>query len=364
MTSTQEESATLDRPRQSGPGSVLVTGGAGFLGINLIRYLLDRGVDVVSLDIAEFTYPDVRDKVRIVQGDIRDRAAVALAMSGVDAVVHCAAALPLYSPDDIHTTDVVGTRVVLEAARAAGVPRAVHISSTAVYGIPDHHPLLEDDRLDGVGPYGQAKIQAEMIALELRAAGLVVPILRPKSFIGPERLGVFSLLYDWALDGRNFPMLGMGHNRYQLLDVEDLCSAIWLALTLSDDVVNDTFNIGAAEFGTMRSDYQAVLDAAGHGKRVIGTPAMPAILVLRVLEKLHLSPLYKWVYETASKDSFVSIDRARTKLGWTPRYSNKDALLRNFNWFREHQDQFASASGVTHRVPWRQGALGLVKRVF
>lgn len=346
------------------PKHVLVTGGAGFLGINLIRYLLERDVEVTSLDIAEFSYPDVRDRVREVRGDIRDEAAVQLALSGVDAVVHCAAALPLYPADEIYTTDVVGSRIVLESARKAGVARAVHISSTAVYGIPDHHPLVEDDKLDGVGPYGQAKIQAEMIALDERARGLVVPIVRPKSFIGPERLGVFSMLYDWALDGHNFPMLGMGHNRYQFLDVEDLCSAIWLCLTLPDEKVNDTFNIGAGEFTTMRKDYQAVLDAAGHGKRVIGVPALPAILALRVLEKLQLSPLYKWIYETASKDSFVSIEKARQQLGWEPVHSNQAALLRNFEWFKANRSQFASASGISHRVPWGQGALGLVKRLF
>src|SRR5215217_6932160 len=346
------------------PRHVLVTGGAGFLGINLIRFLLARGVEVTSLDVAEFTYTDVQDRVRIVRGDIRDRAAVEIALTGVDAVVHCAAALPLYPPDEIYTTDVIGTRIVLEMARVAGVHRVVHISSTAVYGIPDHHPLLEDDRLDGVGPYGQAKIQAEMIALEERAKGLVVPILRPKSFIGPERLGVFSMLYDWALDGRNFPMLGMGNNRYQFLDVEDLCGAIWLSLTLPEDRVNDTFNIGAAEFMTMRRDYQAVLDAAGHGKRVIGFPALPMILTLRLLEKLHVSPLYKWIYETASKDSFVSIDKARDRLGFQPVYSNQDALLRNLAWYQANRDQFASAKGVSHRVPWGQGVLGIVKRLF
>lgn len=346
------------------PHHVLITGGAGFLGINLVRHLLARGVDVSSIDVAGFDYQDVVGRVRVIKGDIRDRQAVEHALAGVDAVVHCAAALPLYPPQEIYTTDVVGTRMVLELAREAGVTRVVHISSTAVYGIPDHHPLVEDDRLDGVGPYGQAKIQAEMIALDQRAKGLIVPILRPKSFIGPERLGVFSLLYDWALDGHHFPMLGMGHNRYQLLDVEDLCDAIWLALTLPEERVNDTFNIGAREFSTMRQDYQAVLDAAGHGKRVIGFPAAPAILVLRILERLKLSPLYKWVYETAAKDSFVSIDKARAQLGWEPKFSNQDALLRNFAWYQEHRDQFARASGVTHRVPWSQGALGLLKKVF
>ena len=354
----------VDQQPSFSPTRVLITGGAGFLGINLIRYLLERGVAVTSLDLADFTYPDVKDQVKIVTGDIRRRADVDRALEGCDAVVHCAAALPLYSPDDIFTTDVVGTRVVLQAAREAGVDRAVHISSTAVYGIPDHHPLREEDKLDGVGPYGQAKIQAEMIALEERARGLVVPIIRPKSFIGPERLGVFSLLYDWALDGRSFPLLGSGKNRYQLLDVEDLCQAIWLCLTLPTDTVNDTFNVGAAEFGTMAEDYQAVLDAAGHGKTVKPIPAGPAILALRGLEKLGISPLYKWVYETASKDSFVSIEKAQSRLGWRPKHSNADALLRNLAWYKANEAAFAESSGVSHRVPWKQGALGFAKRLF
>jgi nucleoside-diphosphate-sugar epimerase len=343
---------------------VLVTGGSGFLGINLIRYLAARGHDIVNLDMAEFDYPDMKDKITFVKGDIRDEKAVERAMQGVDQVVHCAAALPLYSPKDIYTTDVEGTRMILKVAHRLGVKRVVHISSTAVYGIPDHHPLYEDDKLEGVGPYGQAKIQAEMVCLEYRGKGMVVPIIRPKSFIGPERLGVFALFYDWALDGHNFPMIGSGKNRYQLLDVEDLCQAIYLCMTLPEEVVNDTFNIGAKKFTTMKRDYQAVLDYAGHGKKIIPFPAEPAIWALRFLEKLHLSPLYKWVYETASKDSFVSIEKAERVLGYKPKYSNKDALIRNFQWYIENREHFQGASGVSHRVPWKQGALGFLKKVF
>jgi len=352
------DSSPSPRPR------VLVTGGSGFLGINLLRYLHARRYALASLDIAEFTYPDMAPHCDIVLGDIRVEADIERAIAGADFVVHCAAALPLYSPEDIHTTDVVGTRMMLEAARRHGVHRFVHISSTAVYGIPDHHPLREDDRLEGVGPYGIAKVQAEEVALEFRRAGMVVPILRPKSFIGPERLGVFALLYDWALDGRNFPMIGNGRNRYQLLDVEDLCEAIHRCLTLPTDDVNDTFNIGAKEFLTMREDYQAVLDRAGKGRRIVGFPAAPAIWGLRTLEALGVSPLYKWVYETASKDSFVAIDKAERQLGFTPRFSNRDALLRNFEWYIAHRDHFKEASGVSHRVPWKQGALGILKRFF
>lgn len=341
----------------------LITGGAGFLGINLVRYLLQRGHTVSTLDIAAFDYPE-RDQITPLIGDIRDRAGVGRAMQGIDIVVHTAAALPLYSAEDIYSTDLEGTRNVLQAAYEQGVERMIHISSTAVYGIPDHHPLLETDRLHGVGPYGLAKVQAEDICLEYRTKGMCVPIIRPKSFIGPERLGVFALLYDWAKDGHGFPMLGSGKNRYQLLDVEDLCQAIYLAATLDPDLVNDTFNIGAKEFTTMREDYQAVLDYAGFGKQIVPLPAAPAIWTLRVLEKLKLSPLYKWVYETAATDSFVSIEKAEQVLGWKPNYSNKDALVRNYQWYVANLEQFEHTSGVSHRVPWKQGILGLAKQVF
>ena len=99
-----------------------------------------------------------------------------------------------------------------------------------MYGIPLHHPLYEDDPLAGVGDYGRAKIQAERVCVEYRKRGFCVAVLRPKSFIGPERLGVFALLYDWAKDGKHFPLIGNGRNRYQLLDVEDLCEAIFLCI--------------------------------------------------------------------------------------------------------------------------------------
>ena len=341
----------------------LVTGGAGFLGINLVRYLRARGVQVVSLDIAPFDYPE-RDSVKVLDGDIRDMDAVRAAMEGVDLVVHAAAALPLYSAEEIFSTDVDGICNVLEAAYETGVDRLVHISSTAVYGIPDHHPLHEDDRLQGVGPYGEAKIRAEEICLQFRQKGMCVPVIRPKSFVGPERLGVFALFYDWAKDGKNFPMLGYGKNRYQLLDVEDLCSAIFLAATLPHTRVNDTFNIGATEYATMKEDYQAVLDYAGHGKRIIPLPAAPAIWTLRLLEKLGLSPLYKWVYETAAKDSFVGVAKAQQALGWEPKFSNQDALVRNYVWYMDNLATFEGSSGVSHRVPWSQGILKVAKLFF
>lgn len=342
----------------------LITGGAGFLGINLVRFLLSKNHSVTILDIADFDYKDVMDKVRIIKGDVRIPADVDIALEGTDIVVHTAAALPLYTDEEIYSTDVGGTRLVLQKSFDKGIKRFIHISSTAVYGIPDHHPLYETDRLDGVGPYGKAKIQAEEVCYEFRAKGMCIPVLRPKSFVGPERLGVFALFYDWAKDGHGFPMIGNGNNRYQLLDVEDLCEVIYLCSTLNEDTVNDTFNIGARHYTTMKEDYQSVLDYAGFNKKIRGLPEKPIIWTLRILESMKLSPLYKWVYETASKDSFVSIEKAEKILGYAPKYSNKDALIRNYKWYLEHLHDFEGQSGVSHRVPWKQGILSIAKFFF
>ena len=345
---------------------VLVTGGSGFLGINLIRYLRTKGVDEIRvLDIADFDYPEQSEPwLKFLKGDVRDVAAVERSVEGCDVVVHCAAALPLYSEEDIRTTEIDGSRNVLKACRKFGCDRMIQISSTAVYGVPKKHPIYETDPIVGVGPYGHAKIEAEEICRAAIKEGYCVSIIRPKSFIGPERLGVFALFYDWAYTGHGFPMIGSGQNRYQLMDVDDLCGAIWSAMTYPKDVVATEFNIGAKDFTTMKEDYQAVLDRAGHGKKIRGMPVKPLILILRILEKLHLSPLYPWVYETASTDSFVSIEKAEKLLDYKPKYSNKDALVRNYDWYVAHLSEFAGKSGVSHRVPWKQGLLAVAKLFF
>ena len=340
----------------------VITGGSGFLGINLIRKLLAKGHQVLSIDRLPFDYPE-KEQIEHKQLDIRDLRADNLNLRQDDIVVHAAAALPLNKKEEIFSVDVGGTRNVIELAQKAGVKRFIHISSTAVYGVPDHHPLTEDDQLIGVGAYGQAKIEAEEVVAGFRKE-MTVSILRPKSFIGPERLGVFALLYDWASTGHNFPIPGKGDNRYQYLDVEDLCDAILLCAFAAEALANETYNIGAKQFGTFKGDFQNVLDQAGFGKRVISLPAMPAIWILRVLDKLGLSPLYPWVYETAVKNSFVSIERAEKHLGFSPRFSNEQALIRNYEWYVENKSTFEGNPGTTHRTPWKQGALSITKFVF
>lgn len=341
----------------------LITGGAGFLGSNLCRYLIEKGHEVRSMDIADFDYPNLKEKVKVYKADIRNIPVLRKAMKGCDAVIHCAAALPLWPKKEIYHSNFYGTKDVLETAYHLKIERVVHISTTAVYGIPEHHPLYETDKMDGVGPYGKTKVMAEKLCKEYKNKGMCIPILRPKSFTGPGRLGVFAILNDWIMRGKSVPIVGKGKNRYQLLDVEDLNEMIYLCLTNPKNVVNDVFNVGAKEFTTMKEDFGAVLTYAGFGKRIITTPAKPIIWTLRFLEFLGLSPLYKWIYETAPEDSFVSIEKAEKKLGFKPKFSNKQTLIRTYIWYVEHNKEYKK-TGVTHRTPWKQGILGFFRRFF
>ncbi|GLY85585.1 epimerase [Actinoallomurus iriomotensis] len=333
------------------------------LGETLVRRLAADGHEVHGLDLRPTT--DSPGVTRHFAGDVRDNSLMVKAVTGVDAVVHCAAALPSYPDEQIKSVIVDGTRNVLESAYRADVPRVVHISSTAVYGLPKLVPTPESHPRRPVDVYSTAKASAEEVAEAFRDRGQSLTVLRPKTFLGPGRLGLFAMLFEWADEARNFPVLGRGDVRIQMLDIEDLTDAVVLALRGPGDRVSDTFNIGAERFGTLREDFQAVLDAAGHGKRVVSLPARPALMALRGLERARLSPVYGRLLHKLLADSYVSVERARERLGFRPRRSNQDAILRTFAWWREAREaNQAGGSGATSKDAWRQGALALTKAFF
>jgi nucleoside-diphosphate-sugar epimerase len=341
---------------------VAISGGAGFLGLHLARRLLADGHPVRTLDLAPLDDAQLEREVEELRGDVRDEAAAARLVADAEVLVHAAAALPIRaSRAAIRSVNVDGTATTLAAALAAGVRRVVLVSSTAVYGVPDHHPILEDDLLVGVGPYGESKIDAERLAGSFVRRGLEVVVVRPKTFVGPERLGVFEILFDWVREGRRIPILGDGTNRYQLLAVEDLVDAV-VRCFHADGVGGLALNVGATRFGTVREDLETLIRHAGSGARLRPVPARPAELVLRALELARISPLAEWHYRTAHTDSFVSVERARERLGWQPRLSNAETLCATYDWYLANRERLGEA-GTTHRAPWSQGVLGVVRRL-
>jgi nucleoside-diphosphate-sugar epimerase len=277
---------------------VAISGGAGFLGLHLSRRLIADGHAVRTLDVAPLDDAGLEGRVEELRGDVRSTADGRRLAAEADVLVHAAAALPIQqSRDAIRSVNVDGAAVTFAAALEAGVRRVVLISSTAVYGVPERHPIHEDDPLVGVGHYGESKIDAERLCDAFAGRGLETVIVRPKTFLGPERLGVFEILFDWIREGRRIPILGDGANRYQLLAVEDLCDAV--VRCLDADVAGEALNVGAARFGTVREDLEALIAHAGSGSRLRPVPARPAERALRGLELARLSPLAEWHYRTA-----------------------------------------------------------------
>lgn len=333
-----------------------ITGGTGFLGCHIARHLLNEGAEVRVLDLLPLDEPDLKGKIEVHIGDVQDGELVNRLCNGIDVVIHTAAALPIRgSRKAILAVNIDGTRNVMEGALRNSVRKVIFISTTAVYGIPKIHPLYETSAIIPLGHYGESKVAAERVCMDYQKKGLDITIIRPKTFIGKGRLGVFQILFEWIRCGYRIFIIGNGKNRYQLLAVEDLVDSIWRTSTLPNR--NAIYNIGAKEFKTVREEMQALIAHAGSSSKVTPLPAKPVQLTLRALELTRLSPLVEWHYKTASQDSFVDVSKAEQELDWHPQKSNLDTLTETYDWYINHYQDYLNKVGITHRVAWNQKIL-------
>jgi nucleoside-diphosphate-sugar epimerase len=327
---------------------VLVTGGAGFVGTQLCRFLVAQGFAVRSLDIAPARSVELT-AVEFIRGDIRDAAVVAEAMRGAGYVVHAASASATRPDDVIYSTGVMGTWNVLQAAARNRVARVVFLSSSTVYGTHEHHLMHEVDELYGCGPYAEAKIEAEYLCQGARLGGVSVSILRCADIIGPGHSGALEPLFNLASRGRHFPMLGTGRQPCQILDVEDVCDAIYRCLVMRVGLANDTFNLASSEFTTVHECFQAVLDSAGCGKRVISLPSGLGTPVLALLESLRLGSLCEWGRVRVGAENSLSVRHIDSRLDFRPRQSARAALLRHYVGYpRSHEPTAHGRQRLTH----------------
>ncbi len=271
----------------------LVTGGSGFLGSAIARRLLARGDEVRILDVWE---DEGRSKdVEFVESDILDRDGVARAMRGIDVVHHNVALVPITkSGDRFWTVNVEGTRIAAEEAVRAGAGAFVYMSSSAIFGKPQSNPILDSAAPHPIEKYGRAKLAGEETARAVcEAAALQFIAIRPRTILGPGRLGIFDILFDWIREGRNVYTLGTGNVRFQFVHADDLIDAYMLAL---DQKRTGTYNVGTDRFGTMREALEGVIGHAGSPSKVVGVPAAVAINALRVADWLRISPLGPYHY--------------------------------------------------------------------
>ncbi|MDP3940914.1 MAG: NAD-dependent epimerase/dehydratase family protein, partial [bacterium] len=312
--------------------------------------------------IANLDAKDLIGNVHVVKADIRNKKAIQSSFHNQTYVVHAAAALPIQrTKEKIFSVNVTGTQNVLDVSLQNKVKRVVFISTTAVYGVPKHLPETEEAPLDPIGYYGQSKVEAENLCFAYGEKGLEVNIIRPKSFLGPERLGVFELWFEAIFSGRRVFILGNGNNAYQLLAVSDVTNAVQKAL--ESTVSGEIFNIGAKEFGTWRQDLGYVIREAKSHSSISSIPTLPAQAALTLLEWLNLSPLSAWHYKTMPVPSYVSTRKAEKLLGWKAEKSNKELLIESYTWYKEHRREVMHKIGKTHRVGWNFKLLNLISRL-
>lgn len=336
----------------------LVTGGSGFIGGLAARRLLLRGESVRVLDLwQDLGQPDA---IEFVEASVLDRAAVAQAMTGID-VVHHHAALVAQSNAGRHyqAVNVEGTRVIAKEAARAGVRMIVHLSSTAVYGIAPPGPITRATPTKPVEAYGRSKLAGERVMHEICAAnGIELIIIRPRVTLGPGRLGIFQILFQWIAEGRRVYLIGREDPPMQFVHVQDLMDFYMLALDAGQPGI---YNVGTDRFGSLENDLSALIRHAESASKIVRLPRFAAINALRILHAIGLSPLVPWHYLTYHRECRFDITPL-TDMGWRPHYSNAEMLRESYDWFLAHASQLL-AQESPHRSPPKQGALSLLKRM-
>jgi nucleoside-diphosphate-sugar epimerase len=323
--------------------------------------LVADGVAVRVLDIA-----DVEDRpadIELVHADIRDAAAVRAACEGVDVVYHNVAQVPLAKDRALFASvNLGGTENLLRAAREAGVAKLVHTSSSAVFGIPAVNPVVETAVPRPREAYGTAKLQAEhAVHRAVQEHGLDATIIRPRTILGHSRLGIFQILFDWVEEGRRIPVLGRGDNLYQFVHADDLADACIRAARRPGASV---YNIGAAQFGTMRQTLEALCRHADTGSTVYSLPMAPTVAAMKLTSVLGLSPLGDYHSLMYGRAMYFDISRAVAELDWHPTRSNEQMICESYDWYVAHKATvLRGGRGSPHRSAVRQGILALLKHL-
>ena len=307
---------------------LLVTGGCGFIGSAFVRLALGRGAEVVNLD--KLTYAgnpaNVADvagdpRYRFVHADIADAQAVGRAIEGADAVVNFAAEShvdrSILDPADFISTDVVGTAVLLDAARRAGVGRFVQVSTDEVYGSIASGAFRETDPIDPSSPYSASKAGGDLQVLAWhRTFGLDAVITRGSNTFGPRQYPekLIPLFVTNALDGHPLPVYGDGMQVRDWIYVDDHCEGIWTALERG--VAGEIYNVGGGNEEPNLEITRRVLELTGRDESLV-----------------------RHVADRPGHDRRYALDTTRLRgLGWEPRSSFEEAMAATVAWYRDRRD--------------------------
>jgi nucleoside-diphosphate-sugar epimerase len=339
--------------------SVLITGGSGFLGQHLIKNLTDSGKDISVLDILD---PEIKGG-RTFLGDIRNLEMCLKATEGVSTVYHNVAQVPLSKNRDLfESVNILGTKNILKASAINGVENFVYTSSSAVFGLPSTMPANEVINPVPIEVYGRTKLKGEQLVEEFKLQIENTAIVRPRTILGSGRLGLFSILFDWISQGLDVFVFDGGENAYQFVHATDLASGIAAA---GDVRGHNTYNLGALEFNSLRSDLEFLCQYAGTGSRVRSIPSAVVRKTLIQGSKFRLIPFASYQLLLYSQAMYFDSSNDWRHLNVNPKYSNTDALVESYEWFIQRQSEPQNhAEQSIHRSVARGKSLSLIKLIL
>jgi nucleoside-diphosphate-sugar epimerase len=342
---------------------ILITGGNGFLGRNLIKALQERGdsARVLALSTEDTAWLE-ECGVAVYRGDIRDPDVLAVPMRGVDTVFHLAGMMGLWrSMQDYYAVNVTGTENVCRAALTSGVRRLVHVSSWTVYGMNLGRPVTENDPLEPLNePYTITKAEGDRLVQRMIAEEhLPATIVRPGTIFGPgDRLN-FGRTTDRISAGKN-PIIGSGRNALPLVYVTDVVQGL-LRCAEIERAVGQAYNISNDQPLTQEEFLLAIAQELDLAPPRLHIPYYAAYATAGVAERAakimrSQEPLVtRHGITLFGADNRHSIDKARRDLGYAPQVSLREGVRLAATWYR-HQDSWASWNapvGASHQVKVR-----------
>jgi len=323
----------------------LVTGGSGFAGSHVVKRLVDMGSNVTIIDIEE---PDssIKNDVEFFNIDIRNYEKLNNVCKDIDYIFHTVSLVPISKADkQFELVNANGTRNIIEVAKNQNVESLIHLSTSAVYKIPKRGDIIvEDYPLEPVSPYGHAKFLAEKFCLEYMKKDVSISIIRPRTILGPNRLGIYSILFNWIKNNKPIFIFGDGQNKFSYIGISDLIDAMILAATKGK---GEIFNISTDKYGTYKEDIENLIEYAKSNSKTHCVNATVSRQIMKALDKLNLSPFAEWHYATIDKEYVFDISKAKKILGWSPKESNTQLFQESYDWFVENSEKL-KITGTTH----------------
>jgi nucleoside-diphosphate-sugar epimerase len=340
----------------------LVTGGAGFFGEILIRQLLDKGEKVRCFDI---NIPTIKHKnLEVIKGNILDKKKLKYVVDGVDIVHHNVAQVPIQKNKIItNKVNKEGTLNILNISLRENIKHFVYTSSSAVYGIPNQNPITENSIRIPIENYGSSKLSGELLCEEFRNKGLSCSIIRPRTILGPGRLGIFQILFEWIYLNLNVPVIDNGDNIFQFVHAKDLASACIYA---GDKYLNDDFNVGAEKFGSLRKALENLVNTVGSKSKIKSVPSFLSNKTLKILNFLRFSPLSTYHAEMYGRDIYFDVTKSKKFLNFSPEYSNDQMFVESYEWYVKNRKNilFENKNKSAHQSMLKQKVLKIIPYII